>query len=211
MCCIVVVMAKADTRPRALRERLAEATRRIILEALVAELSEHGPYELTYLAVAKRAGVSVRTMYRHFPTRDELFDGLSHHVTSVLGIHDRPQSREEVVATVRRLFVAYDRNAPLIKAQLNAGLSGSVRSHARRKRVGVVHALLADSLPHLPAGRRVAAAGLLTCLFSATVWQRLRDETGLDGNQAGEITGWAMDTLWRALEAEDERVRRRGG
>jgi hypothetical protein len=52
------------------------------------------------------------------------------------------------------------------------------------------------------------AAGILHLLVSANTWHRLRDELDLDGAHSGEITAWAVDTLWRALEAEDESARR---
>jgi hypothetical protein len=63
---------------------------------------------------------------------------------------------------------------------------------------------LAAGIPRLAAERRRAVAGVLNCLVSATTWERLRDESGLDGGEGGEVTAWAVETLWRALEREAE-------
>ena len=68
--------------------------------------------------------------------------------------------------------------------------------------------VLATALPHVAPDRLHAAAGLFSCMISGTTWQRLRDEHGLDAVRGGEITAWAIDTLWRALEVEDDRARK---
>jgi len=200
-------MARTATPRSKLRDRHDQATRELILDGLVALLSERGGFELSYFEIARRAGVSVRTLYRHFPRREDLFDALTRRVNTVVSF-DYPRSRDGIVGVIRVVFATYDRHAPLIAAQLQAGL-GRVRHRGRVKRVGLMNDILATALPHLPADRRAAAAGLFTCLFSATIWQRLRDEVGVDGSRSGEITAWAVDTLWRALEVEDERARRR--
>jgi hypothetical protein len=111
------------------------------------------------------------------------------------------------VALVRSLFTSFDRHAPIVAAQILAGTAGKVRARARQKRVSLVESVFAQTMPNLPADRRRAAAGLVTVLLSANTWARLRDEVGLDGTQSGDVTAWAIDTLWRALEAEDRKAR----
>jgi AcrR family transcriptional regulator len=183
-----------------LRSRVEEMTRDVIVDALVAQLLQGGAFDFTYFALARRAGVSVRTIYRYFPKRDDLLDELSRRVNAVMGLKEYPRTREATTALVRSLFPKFDRNAPLVTAQIQAGLAGRLRAKARHKRVGVVHDVLASALPHVPAERRRAAAGIISILLSSNTWARLRDEVGLDGNQSGEITAWAIDTLWRSLE-----------
>ncbi len=201
-------MARTARRPRSkLRARHDEATRELILDGLVALLSERGGFELTYFEIARRAGVSVRTLYRHFPRRDDLFDALTRRVNEVVRV-DYGRDRQGIVGAIRAVFATYDRHAPLIAAQLQAGL-GRVRARGRVKRVGLMSEILAAELSDLSAERRAAAAGLFTCLFSASIWKRLRDEVGLDGEASGEVVAWAVDTLWRSLQVENERARRR--
>src|SRR3954454_23038484 len=55
-----------------LREAQTAATRTKILEAM-ATLIEAGA-EPTYSAVAVEAGVQERTVYRHFPSKDDLYE-----------------------------------------------------------------------------------------------------------------------------------------
>jgi AcrR family transcriptional regulator len=191
----------------ALRARLAETTRTVILDALVVELGERGAFDFSYYELARRAGVSVRTIYRHFKTRDDLLDALSRRLNKEVAF-EYPRSREGLVALIRVLFPRFDRHAALIGAQLQAGLGGRVRARARHKRASVMQEVLTERLPHLPTERVRAVSGVLGCLISASSWQRLRDELGLPGEESGEVTAWAVDTLWRALELENERARR---
>jgi AcrR family transcriptional regulator len=194
-------MPRSPTTPT-LRERLDRTTRDHVLDALVDLLGETRGLAVSYFELARRAGISVRTIYRYFPDRDDLIDALSKRVTAVVGLREYPQTRDGVAAVVRALFPVFDRHASLIDAQIQVGLGGRLRAHARRKRVDAMQVALGAALPRLPAERRRAAAGVLNCLVSATTWQRLRDEVGLDGDAAGEITAWAIETLWRALEVE---------
>ncbi|MET0459499.1 MAG: TetR/AcrR family transcriptional regulator, partial [Ilumatobacteraceae bacterium] len=59
------------------RKEHAEATRLGILGALVDLIVEEGPGTISVPQVAARAGVSVRTVYHYFPTKEALFDGLT--------------------------------------------------------------------------------------------------------------------------------------
>jgi AcrR family transcriptional regulator len=55
-----------------LRERRHQQTRAAIADAAVALFLEHGFVETTMEEVADAAGVSRRTAYRHFPSKDDL-------------------------------------------------------------------------------------------------------------------------------------------
>src|SRR5919106_6689736 len=67
---------KYELKKRA--EEMAETHRRIT-EAAVELHGSVGPSRTTLSAVAKRAGVERRTLYRHFPTEADLFKSCSSH------------------------------------------------------------------------------------------------------------------------------------
>ncbi len=203
--CYRAIMAR-PRKSSPLRERLTQTTRDVILDAVVVQLGEAGPFDFSYFEVARRSGVAVRTIYRHFPTRDDLFDALSRRVNRAVGF-EYPRTREALAGLVRGLFPAFERHAAVINAQMLGGLS-RVRARSRSKRAGMMQEVLGAALPHLPAERLRAVAGLFTCMISATTWTRLRDEHGLDPAAGGEVTAWAIDALWRALEVEDDRARK---
>ena len=68
--------ASAGTRQR---------TRRAILEAMVDVIMETNGIGFSVQAVADRAGVTHRTIYNHFPTREALCDAFSDYVDELLG------------------------------------------------------------------------------------------------------------------------------
>ena len=69
------------TRRYQLRKRAdaMQDTHRRITEAAVELHGSVGPARTTISAVAERAGVQRQTVYRHFPTEDDLFDACSGH------------------------------------------------------------------------------------------------------------------------------------
>ncbi|HWO21889.1 MAG TPA: TetR/AcrR family transcriptional regulator [Kofleriaceae bacterium] len=192
----------------ALRAKLADTTRDAIVDALVSLLNEDGGFDVSYAALARRAQVSIQTLYRHFPTREVLLDALTRRAQIAMGLRELPGDREGLLATIRALFPRFDQHAALFAAQAQVGPRSRVHTRGRSRRANAFEEVFAKAIPHVRADRRRAAAGLLHLLVSAGTWHRLRDELGLDGAQSGEITAWAVDTLWRALEAEDERARR---
>lgn len=202
--------SSSPSRPvrSALRAKLADTTRDAIVDAFVSLLNEDGGFDVSYAALARRAQVSIQTLYRHFPTREALLDALTRRSQTAMALRELPSDREGLLATIRALFPRFDQHAALFAAQAQVGPRSRALTRGRSRRANAFEEVLAKVIPHVRAERRRAAAGLLHLLVSAGTWHRLRDELGLDGAQSGEITAWAVDTLWRALEAEDERARR---
>jgi AcrR family transcriptional regulator len=90
-----------------------------ITEAAIELHGTVGPARTTLSAVAKRAGVERRTLYRHFPTEADLFAACSTHymtanpwpdLDSWRAIHD-PHKRLE--RALDELYAYYERTAPM--------------------------------------------------------------------------------------------------
>jgi AcrR family transcriptional regulator len=106
------------------RAKSAEATREKILDAAEAVSAERPIDEVTLAAVAKRAGVTVQTVLRHFGNRDGLLMATLVHVGAKMGRdRDTDRARNEVEAIgilvdhydkfgdrILRLIGAEDRN-----------------------------------------------------------------------------------------------------
>src|SRR5437016_896045 len=60
-----------------LREQQAAETRHAILKAVLTLFERDDDFDIAMPAVAKEAGVSLRTVYRHFPTKADLLMGLA--------------------------------------------------------------------------------------------------------------------------------------
>ncbi|MDT7627730.1 MAG: hypothetical protein QOF99_8631 [Pseudonocardiales bacterium] len=95
------------TRKYELRKRAdaMEETRRRITEATVALHGSVGPARTTVAAIAEAAGVQRHTVYRHFPTDDDLFTACSTHFWALYPWPD-PDHWDEVAGPGERLAVA---------------------------------------------------------------------------------------------------------
>jgi AcrR family transcriptional regulator len=188
-----------------LRRAQAAGTRDRILEA-VSELVAAGAIgELTVPAVAARAGVTVRTVYRHFPTRTDMVDAMQKWALQRMGALTWPKDVNELLAFPVPLFEAFDRNRPLVEAQLGAA-GIAVRREGKERRVELLRGTLAEVLARCPADMQRGALGVIKHLLSASAWQALRDDVGLDGTQAGRAVTWAIGVL-----VEDLRRSNTGG
>ncbi|SHF06885.1 transcriptional regulator, TetR family [Ruegeria intermedia] len=57
--------------------KLTDKKRKDIIEAAIAEFRENGFLAAKTTSIAKRAGVSSRTLYKHFETKEALFDAIT--------------------------------------------------------------------------------------------------------------------------------------
>ncbi len=93
-----------------------EETRRRITEAAVELHGSVGPARTTISAIAERAGVQRQTVYRHFPTEDDLFAACSQHFYESDRWPDPESWRviadpaERLAAALDELYAYYERN-----------------------------------------------------------------------------------------------------
>jgi AcrR family transcriptional regulator len=94
----------ADSSAATLRRPRADAVRNRerVLEAAKTVFSAGGP-DASLEAVAKRAGVGIGTLYRHFPTREALFEAVYRREVEQLGeLAERLKSAAAPVDALRR-------------------------------------------------------------------------------------------------------------
>jgi AcrR family transcriptional regulator len=112
---------KYELKKRA--EEMAQTHRRIT-EAAIELHGTIGPARTTLSAVAKRAGVERRTLYRHFPTEADLFAACSSHYFAAHPLPDLdgwrairdPAARLE--HALGELYAYYERTAPMFSNAL---------------------------------------------------------------------------------------------
>lgn len=117
--------------------------RQRLLEAATEIFSAGGP-QASLEAVARKAGVGIGTLYRHFPTRDDLFDAVYRHEVDILGDLAEELAREadpvEALRTWLRAnvrLVATKRG--MIEAlQLAAHGSSELKAYTYQRIVGAV-------------------------------------------------------------------------
>jgi AcrR family transcriptional regulator len=187
-------VARAYESP--LRAEQMEQTRRRILEAVAEVLADEQVEEVTVPAVAERARVSVRTVYRHFPTKEGLVDGFAEwaeeHLRLVL--HSYPDTLEGIVTLAPALYRTYEENEPLMRALLSKR-GQEIRARTRRRRLGAYEKGMSEVLTGLEPDERRRALAVIYLLISAPAWDAMRSQSGLDGAEAGKAAAWAVRVL----------------
>jgi AcrR family transcriptional regulator len=183
-----------------LRDRQAEQTRELILQALTEQLSDTGLKDFNIPRLAQRAGVSVRTVYRYFPTKDALLEEFAYWLDSQIGSAAAPRSLEELIALPETAFPAFDERESLIRAQWLTPHGRATREIGRKRRLANWRKVLADVAGNLPASEQRRCLGVVLFLLSSRTWQTLKDEFGLDGRESGKAVSWALRTLIADLQ-----------
>ena len=178
-----------------LRDRQAAATRSVILEALGAELADGSVEDFSVARLARRAGVSERTVYRHFPTRETLLDGLSEWYNQRVADFPDDVAADEIAPTIAQVFADFDAHESLARGVLASPGGREMRQHARAARLARLDAALAPVLKSADPERAAAARALIFALCSAQTWQSMRDEGGLDGATAGRAVARAIELI----------------
>lgn len=194
-----------------LREQHAEATRDRILAA-VADLLERGDaQELTMPGVAEASGVSLRTVYRHYPTREQLLEAAGRWIGTELLRHPYPQTLDEVAELFRVGCPDFDERPGLVRALALSQLGQSARGHRRRERLEAIAQALRQELEDLPEQELRRAEALLAYLHNMLAYTTLREENGLSGEEIGEAVGWAIRTLVEDLRNRNRTSKERSG
>lgn len=195
---------RSTTKPytSTLRDRQVAQTRELILDAVTALLGDRRADEVSQRDIAAAAGVSERTVYRHFPDRDALMEGLSRRLPYLDGTPSfAVGDLDDLAPTCRRLMALLDEHyvAARAEAVFNADprrFAADTRSNTRDMRE-----LLARELPELDERQQVRIAAVIRCLVSTQAWLRMREEFGVPGTESGPVVAWVLDTIIRELRA----------
>jgi AcrR family transcriptional regulator len=192
------------------RDEQAASTRTRILRACVATLEAGG--DLTYGAVAAEVGVQERTVYRHFPTKGDLEQGvwswIADHLTH-FGFDARTEA--DLLASMRRSFGGFEAGAPLIRAMVRSNQGLAVRLRQQEQRAAMFLACVEEAGPAAPDAVKRQAAAALQVLYSATAWDQLNSFFGMDASEAADAVELAMRSVFTALRAAGGDATEKGG
>jgi AcrR family transcriptional regulator len=184
-----------NTYSSPLRAEQKQRTHEQILEAAAEQLLEEGLEELSLPRAAKRARVSVPTVYRHFPTQEALMRELTEWVGSRININEVPENVDEFTEWVPRLFATWDENEALIRARLLSAVHRQIHREARHRKDEEIEKAMEDVTAQLDPLDARRACALVRLLVSGAAWEMMRDSWDLTGEQAGEALAWATSVL----------------
>jgi AcrR family transcriptional regulator len=187
-----------------LRAEHAAATRERIVDAAVELLQGADPGAFGMPDVAERAGVSVSTVYRAFPTKDDLVAGV------LAAIRERfersagapPRTREELEASVPGAVRAVYELEPQYRALFATAAGREAHRATAGHRSASVDRAFFDGLDGMDARQRRLVTSMLHLVTSSTSVLWLKDYAGLDADDAAEAVAWALTALTEKAQEE---------
>lgn len=176
-----------------LRAEQAEATRGRILEAAV-RVIDGGIALVSIPAVAREAGVSVPTIYRHFATKRDLLAAVYPHVVRRAGLEElvMPRSMDELMDGLRAYFERTDSLGDLARVAMASPASEAVRALNMPDRLAMFRRL-ADSIVSKPSEEdRDRIARLLVVLTASSALRLWRDQLGSSVEEAADDVDWVI-------------------
>ncbi|MFD2421765.1 TetR/AcrR family transcriptional regulator [Amycolatopsis pigmentata] len=188
-------MTREDTTPTTLWDRTRQLASREILATALRLFTEQGYDETTMAQIAREAGVSQRTLFRYFGTKEDLLGGRENRFGEVLVDTIEKQPAEADAWTVLRAGLAavlalHDSREQALERFRLLHHTASLRAGWLEKRLRFQE----DLLPFLAARTdtvlraRAVIATALACLDAATM-------TWVDNGGKGEIMDLYDDCL----------------
>jgi AcrR family transcriptional regulator len=187
-----------------LRDAYKDQTRERILDAALAEMAE--TESLTMKGVAARAGVTERTVFRHFATRDLLIEAIWPRMQSRVRSRGFPNTADTLIGMPGYLFPEFDKEAGLVRASVYSPAGREVRLRANEQRQAAFLQAVADAHPHLDPARRRRLAAVCQLINSAYAWSVMKEFWDLDGEGAGQAASEALSVLLGRSPAADPSV-----
>jgi len=195
--------ARAGGSIRDGRTLRSERSREAIANALY-ELVGEGQLEPTAQQVSERAGVGIRSVFRHFADMESLYATIDARLVEEVRPITRQAPppggvRERAAALARRRAALFERIAPY-KRSSNLHLR---RSAFLRSQLGkFVRELRADLLQWLPelGDAKPEALEAFDQALSFEAWDRLRTDQRLGRARAAAVTEWTVRSLVDRLD-----------
>lgn len=187
-------------RTLTLRQRQLAATRQAIVDAAFRMMREEPTTPFSHETVAERAGISARTVYRHFPTRADLTLALWERLRAESGTR-WPRNEAEILPALRTLYDQFEANAELTRASITSAANTGYPAHGSAEGRAAFREALADLLAVLPPDEGDRLIASCVAIYSAPFWQMLRDRGQLSASEAREAGVATMDALLTAARA----------
>ncbi|MFE2546236.1 TetR/AcrR family transcriptional regulator [Actinacidiphila glaucinigra] len=180
------------------RAEATAQTRLRIMRSAFDLSNETKSLDMVLADVAARAGVSVRTVLRHFGSRDGLFDAVAVHVRDEVR-EERAAPVGDVATAIEVLFDHYERRGEMVLRLLGEELGDprarSVTEEGRRTHRAWVQEVFAPQLSRHSGTEREVVTDLLVVATDVYTWKLLRHDRGLDRDEARQRVRYLIDAV----------------
>ncbi|HET6971158.1 MAG TPA: helix-turn-helix domain-containing protein [Phenylobacterium sp.] len=189
-----------STQRSSLAARHADLTQALILESAVELLETASVTELSVRAVAKKADISERTVFRYFASRDDLLDAVALEISRRLDAPPNPETVEALIAYPEAMFARFEATAALTRAALHSELYHRIRARDALGRGAAIRALVDRLAPGRSERERRLAAASIHYQVIASTWRYYRDYFGFPLEDAAECARMAIVQALRGLD-----------
>jgi AcrR family transcriptional regulator len=191
-----------------LRDAHKALTRQRILDAALSLVEAEDPDSLTLAHVAKSAGVTERTIYRHFATREELISAAWSRVNEAIASPEQPSTASDLAALPKQMFPSFDARESLIRAIIYTKQGRELRMSWNPQRKARIRRAVREARPDLNDAEATRLSAVVQLLSSSFAWSVMKDYWGLDGEAAGQA---ASDAIARLLAPQPKAAKTQGG
>lgn len=179
-----------------LRAQQAEETRARILDATIRVMGG-GLAFVSIPAVAREAGVSVPTIYRHFGSKSALIAAVHPHILRHLGVVDvvPPRTVDEFRDWARAMFARMDSLGDMARVEMASPAADETRRVTMPQRLARVRELADALAPNLTSTDRDRFARLLVILTSSSAHRMWRDPLGSPPDEVIDDLDWVVRAM----------------
>lgn len=178
-----------------IRQVHKDLTRERILQTAVELMAERMDTDIPISDIAVRSGVTERTIYRHFLSRDQLTRAVWPLVVARLQSRPAVHRAAELVELPHKVFPELTNSAALVRAAVYSDVARETSQETSPARQAAMLDCVRDALPDLDAAAQRRRAAIALALSSAYGWAVLQDFGGLDAAEAAEASSEAIAIL----------------
>jgi AcrR family transcriptional regulator len=187
-----------------LREEQAEQTKARILDATARVLAAQDG-RLSIPAVAREAGVSIPTVYRHFGTREELLGALGPHFVAKLSNADKvpPANLDELRAFLLQQAADYEETEPALRAALTTEAGQKARRDFMPRRLELIEQGLAPLLEGVSDEDRMRIRNVYLLHASSAGYRASKEYFDYSNEELADQIVWLVETLARGAKTKN--------
>ena len=184
------------------RKKQTSDTRELIISSGISLVREYPSWDwhnLTFKAIAERANISERTIYRHFASIQILKEEIIGRLVEESGVDFSSVTLEGFNATVHTLF----NYLQLFSARTAKMENPSFVNVDKQSRVGLLNAVTKATEGWNEDQQKMAAAAL-DILWQPSTYERLQSGWSLDSKQSLSTLSWVISLIEAAIENNEQ-------
>lgn len=200
--------SKLQSRPRSVRKydnasraAKAKATQASIVHTYVDLLAERRGGEVLLAEVARKTGISERSIFRFFQDKEALQTAMNEYLLSYFQMSADQLRVHDFINFAKNAFMLFDRYENLTTAYVVSPFGNQARMLFRKKLNQAMISKIATERKIDLTPKTMKRLALVTSLVNAKIWYDLKTENQYSGADMSEAIEWTLGTLLEKVAA----------